>query len=86
MGPSTLTKITITRLKGTAVPEFLVDTCIWSEALRRKNPNPVTCEHLAKMVRELQAVLIGPIRQEILSGISDGNEFISVKKNALASA
>ncbi len=68
------------------MPEFLVDTCIWSEALRRKNPNPVTCEHLAKMVRELQAVLIGPIRQEILSGISDGNEFISVKKNALASA
>jgi hypothetical protein len=61
----------ITRLKGIVMPEFLVDTCIWSEVLRRKKPNPVISEHLAKMLRNLQAVLIGPVRQEILSGISD---------------
>ena len=42
--------------------EFLVDTCIWSEALRRKSPDPVICEQLAKMLRNLQAVLIGPVR------------------------
>ncbi len=47
------------------MPEFLVDTCIWSEVLRRKKPNPVISEHLAKMLRNLQAVLIGPVIHEI---------------------
>jgi len=60
--------------------KFLVDTCIWSEVLRRKNPNPVISEHLAKMLRNLQAVLIGPVRQEILSGISDETKFMKLKE------
>lgn len=57
------------------MPKFLVDTCIWSEVLRRKAPSPAIREHLAKMLRNLQAVLIGPVRQEILSGISDEAKF-----------
>lgn len=58
----------------------MVDTCIWSEVLRRKNPNPTICENLAKLLRDLQAVLIGPVRQEILSGISDDEKFVKLKK------
>ena len=58
----------------------MVDTCIWSEVLRRKNPNPTVCENLAKLLRDLQAVLIGPVRQEILSGISDDEKFVKLKK------
>ena len=60
--------------------KVLVDTCIWSEVLRRKNPNPTVCENLAKLLRDLQAVFIGPVRQEILSGISDDEKFANLKK------
>lgn len=60
--------------------KVLVDTCIWSEVLRRKNPNPTVCENLAKLLRDLQAVFIGPVRQEILSGISDDEKFVNLKK------
>ena len=60
--------------------KVLVDTCIWSEVLSRKAPNPVICENLAKLLRDLQAVLIGPVRQEILSGISDDEKFVKLKK------
>ena len=60
--------------------EFLVDTCIWSETLRKKRPDPVICEQLAKMLRNLQAVLIGPVRQEIISGISDDAKFAKLKE------
>lgn len=59
--------------------KVLVDTCIWSEVLRRKAPNPVIGENLAKLLRGLRAVLIGPVRQEILSGISDDEKFIKLK-------
>ena len=62
------------------MPKFLVDTCIWSEVLRRKSPNPVIQERLAKMLRNLQSLLIGPIRQEILSGISDDAKFMKLKE------
>ncbi len=60
--------------------KVLVDTCIWSEVLRRKNPSPTISENLTKMLRNLQAVLIGPIRQEILSGISDDAKFMDLKE------
>lgn len=60
--------------------EYLVDTCIWSDVLRRKQPNPAIRERLANMLRHLQAVLIGPVRQEILSGISDEGKFMKLKE------
>lgn len=69
----------ITRQKGIAMTKFLVDTCIWSEVLRRKAPDPTVREHLARMLRGLQAVLIGPVRQEILSGISDDDKFLKLR-------
>lgn len=61
------------------MPKFLVDTCIWSEVLRRRQPNPVIRAHLTKMLRNLQAILIGPVRQELLSGISDDVKFRKLK-------
>lgn len=60
--------------------KVLVDTCVWSEALRRKNPSPAICENLSDILRNLQAVIIGPIRQEILSGISDVAKFMELKE------
>ena len=56
----------------------LVDTTIWSLALRRRNPKTsekVLIDELAELIQELRAVLIAPIRQEVLSGISDTKSF-----------
>ncbi|MBI4220371.1 MAG: PIN domain-containing protein [Chloroflexi bacterium] len=58
----------------------LVDTPIWSLLLRRRpevlSPREAVARHeLAELIREGRVVLIGPIRQEILSGISDNRQF-----------
>lgn len=56
--------------------KFLVDTPVWSIALRRKSKSLSPGEkqfklELADMVRDGNAVIIGPVRQEVLSGLSD---------------
>jgi predicted nucleic acid-binding protein len=53
---------------------ILVDTPIWSLALRRQDRdlNPDEQRHVrewTKLVREGNALIIGPIRQELLSGV-----------------
>ena len=55
-----------------------VDTPIWSLALRRKKISPsdqVFCTELSHLIRTARASLIGPVRQEILSGVRDENVF-----------
>ena len=54
----------------------LVDTSVWSLALRRKRqaPTPVVRE-LAEVVREGRVAMIGPIRQELLSGLKESQQF-----------
>lgn len=54
----------------------LVDTCVWSLALRRResSPSPAT-DKLAQLIRDGRAALIGAIRQEILSGIREPAHF-----------
>ena len=54
----------------------LVDTCIWSLALRRKRSlTSPEVEALAQLIREDRAHLIGAVRQELLSGIPSPGEF-----------
>jgi len=57
--------------------KVLVDTPVWSLALRRKNPdlNSNAKSELAALVEEARAVMIGPIRQEILSGVKERGQF-----------
>ena len=65
--------------------KILVDTSVWSEAFRRNYP--VKGRHvleLARLIEDGDAALIGPVRQELLSGIPDASKFLQVK-NALAS-
>jgi predicted nucleic acid-binding protein len=62
---------------------ILVDTSVWSLALRkrersREEENIVS--YLSEIIRDLKMVIIGPIRQEILSGISDGNRYQELKE------
>ena len=54
----------------------LIDTCVWSLALRSKTPKELNvATQLTQLIDDNQAKIIGPIRQELLSGYSDKNSF-----------
>jgi len=59
--------------------KVLVDTSVWSLALRRKEPIEALTEKLTSLILASMAVLIGPVRQELLSGIADEKTFLSLK-------
>jgi len=61
--------------------KVLVDTCIWSLALRRKSlsDDPAVGE-LQELIREFRVQMIGPIRQEILSGIRLPDHYNKVRE------
>ena len=59
--------------------KVLVDTSVWSLALRRRPGHLQPAEErlrdeLADLVRDGRVVMIGPIRQELLSGVRTGTE------------
>jgi len=61
----------------------LVDTSVWSLALRKKErteEEQKVVSHLSKLISNLNVVLIGSIRQEILSGISTKERFEALKE------
>ena len=65
--------------------KIIVDTSVWSLALRRKktklnNLEIQIVEELIELIKESRVVLIGPIRQEILSGIVSKPQFQKLKK------
>ena len=54
----------------------LVDTSAWSLALRRAKPvDASTSRELTELIREGRVVLLGPVRQELLSGIKVKAQF-----------
>lgn len=60
--------------------QVLVDTSVWSLALRRsvRPTDPVgqaTLEALKDLIADARAMMIGPVRQELLSGIEDAAQF-----------
>ena len=57
--------------------KVLVDTSVWSVALRRRNqpPNDPVTSSLAVLVEDGRVAIIGPIRQELLSGIREHAHF-----------
>ena len=55
--------------------KVLVDTCIWSHVLRHKKPDADLSGKLNEIIKDGRVVMIGPIRQELLSGISDTSQF-----------
>jgi hypothetical protein len=60
------------RFRPASVDGLIVDTPVWSYALRKQNADD---QHLVSLLENLikdqRALIIGPIRQEILSGYSD---------------
>ena len=59
--------------------KILVDTCIWSQVLRKTTPNLNLTKLLKDFVNDGRVVIIGPIRQELLSGISNPSQFNKLK-------
>jgi predicted nucleic acid-binding protein len=61
--------------------KVIVDTCVWSLSLRRRNKARMNADEqhmvalLQEAIRDRRAVIAGPIRQEILSGIRDKAQF-----------
>ena len=64
--------------------KVLIDTSVWSMALRRNKPNEKNAqiaEELATLIRAYRVVIIGPVRQELLSGISNQTVFENLKNS-----
>ncbi len=57
--------------------KVLVDTPIWSLALRRKKPsqNESLRAELGTLIQDGRVAIVGPIRQELLSGIKERPQF-----------
>jgi predicted nucleic acid-binding protein len=54
----------------------VIDTSVWSLAFRRaKRVDDGSTRELAELIREGRAVLLGPVRQELLSGIKEKAQF-----------
>ena len=61
--------------------KIIVDTSVWSLALRRdKNGPDAAAEELHRIIRDHRVQMIGPIRQEILSGIRIESQFNKLRK------
>ena len=61
--------------------KVIVDTSVWSLALRRDRQGPnETVDEFRRLIRDHRVQMIGPIRQEILSGIRSESQFKKLKK------
>jgi predicted nucleic acid-binding protein len=62
--------------------KILVDTSVWSLALRRGDQSRILCaDELRGLIQDHRAQMIGPIRQEILSGIRSESQFNILKRH-----
>jgi len=67
--------------------KVLVDTSVWSAALRRSSASPEESPiitELKELILEHRVVIIGPIRQEILSGIKNPRHFEALREKLRA--
>jgi predicted nucleic acid-binding protein len=61
--------------------KLLVDTCVWSLLLRRRSKAGLSADEqiilksLSEAIQDGRAVILGPIRQEVLSGIRNLVQF-----------
>lgn len=60
----------------------LVDTCVWTEVLRKhaRHQNEILVKKLKTLIEDHKVTMIGPIRQEILSGIKNIDQFDLLKE------
>ena len=58
--------------------KVLVDTSIWSVVLRKQQDQKIATM-LQDLIQEFRVSMIGPVRQELLSGIRDKTQFKKLK-------
>ncbi len=64
---------------------IVVDTSVWSLALRRhRSSMAAEALELAELVREGRAALLGPVRQELLSGVPIARQYETLRKHLKA--
>jgi hypothetical protein len=62
--------------------KVIVDTSVWSLALRRdKDDSPAPVQELRHIIHDHRVQMMGPIRQEILSGIRSKDQFKKLRKH-----
>ena len=62
--------------------KVIVDTSVWSLALRREGGQPpVPVQELRHLINDHRVQMIGPIRQEVLSGIRSDSQFRKLRKH-----
>ena len=62
--------------------KILIDSCIWSLALRRKvEQQAPAINELKELIQELRIEIIGAVRQEILSGIKSHQQFQQLRSH-----
>lgn len=65
--------------------KIIIDTCIWSLALRRNEPkNNDYVAEFKELISEVRVQIIGSIRQELLSGIKSKKQFDLLKTHLKA--
>lgn len=66
--------------------KVLVDTSVWSLVLRRKTPSVHAGirSRLTSLIEDGQVAIIGPVRQELLSGIKDPGQFTRLRDHLRA--
>ncbi len=63
----------------------LIDTSVWSLALRRAKPTSVDIvRQLTSLVEQGLVAMIGPIRQELLSGVRHAPQFTKLRDHLRA--
>jgi predicted nucleic acid-binding protein len=68
--------------------KVLVDTPVWSLALRRSGSqapeDQLLIDEFYELINEARVVLIGPVRQELLSGIPNYDQFTALREKLQA--
>lgn len=59
----------------------IIDTCVWSQFFRsNRSPTDPVVQEVARLVRADAVRLLGPIRQELLSGAQPSERFEQLKE------
>ena len=58
----------------------IVDSDVWSEAFRKKGKKSREVIRLQELIESDEVLVIGSIRQEVLSGIKDKSRFEKIKE------
>ena len=63
----------------------VVDTCVWSQVLRRqKAPDQSVAGELRELISEMRVQMVGPVRQELLSGVRVKKQFLDLRDHLRA--